>query len=207
MAPSGHSRRSGDGADRGAARTEGHTLGVRGTAHRNVEAQSRAQSRIPRTRRTGTWWTRSWRRDGDPVKPSAGVRNAAARRQRRRRRAEHADRPQPGRARSHCGDARAAAARRRDHHRRDRRACDLHRRARRTKRRHRRQERQPQVAGTEVSTKTRWDKAVLRQEFSTATSKLTKAWDVDVDGRLVLVARVESLRLRTPEQKAVFDKK
>ena len=63
------------------------------------------------------------------------------------------------------------------------------------------------VAGSEVSTKSRWDKAVLRQEFSTAQSKLTQTWDVDENGRLVLVAKVESLRLRTPDQKAVFDRK
>jgi len=63
------------------------------------------------------------------------------------------------------------------------------------------------LAGTEVSTKSRWDKAVLKQEFSTAQSKLTQTWEVDANGRLVLVAKVESLRLRTPDQKAVFDRK
>ena len=63
------------------------------------------------------------------------------------------------------------------------------------------------VAGAEVSTKSRWDKAVLKQEFSTAQSKLTQTWDVDENGRLVLVAKVESLKLMTPDQKAVFDRK
>ena len=63
------------------------------------------------------------------------------------------------------------------------------------------------VAGAEVSAKSRWDKAVLRQEFSTPSSKLIQTWDVDENGRLVLTAKVESLRLTTPEQKAVFDKK
>jgi hypothetical protein len=63
------------------------------------------------------------------------------------------------------------------------------------------------VSGAEVSTKSRWDKAVLKQEFSTAQSKLTQTWDVDTNGRLVLVAKVESLRLITPDQKAVFDRK
>ena len=63
------------------------------------------------------------------------------------------------------------------------------------------------VAGAEVSTKSRWDKSALKQEFSTASSKLIQTWDVDENGRLVLVAKVESLRLRTPDQKAVFDKK
>ena len=63
------------------------------------------------------------------------------------------------------------------------------------------------VAGAEVSAKSRWDKAVLKQEFSTAQSKLTQTWDVDENGRLVLVAKVESLKLMTPDQRAVFDRK
>jgi len=63
------------------------------------------------------------------------------------------------------------------------------------------------VAGAEVSTKSRWDKAVLKQEFSTVKRKLIQTWDVDENGRLVLVAKVESLTLRTPDQKAVFDRK
>ena len=63
------------------------------------------------------------------------------------------------------------------------------------------------VAGAEVSTKSRWDKTVLKQEFSTAQNKLTQTWDVDENGRLVLVAKLESLRLITPDQKAVFDRK
>jgi hypothetical protein len=63
------------------------------------------------------------------------------------------------------------------------------------------------VAGAEVNTKSRWDKAVLKQEFSTPKSKLIQTWDVDENGRLVLVAKVESLGLITPDQKAVFDRK
>jgi hypothetical protein len=63
------------------------------------------------------------------------------------------------------------------------------------------------VAGSEVTTKSRWDKGILKQEFSTASNKLTQTWDVDADGRLVLIAKVESLRLRTPDQRAVFDRK
>lgn len=63
------------------------------------------------------------------------------------------------------------------------------------------------VAGADVTAKSRWDKTVLKQEFSTASTKLTQTWDVDADGRLVLIAKVESLRLRTPDQKAVFDRK
>jgi hypothetical protein len=67
------------------------------------------------------------------------------------------------------------------------------------------------VGAAEVTTKSKWDKAALKQEFSAgssqAASKLLQTWEVNADGRLVLTARIESLRLRTPEQKAVFDKK
>jgi hypothetical protein len=63
------------------------------------------------------------------------------------------------------------------------------------------------VGASEVETKSRWDKETLKQEFSTVQAKLTQTWSVDADGRLVLIAKLESLRLRTPEQKAVFDKK
>jgi hypothetical protein len=63
------------------------------------------------------------------------------------------------------------------------------------------------AAGTEVSVKSRWDKAIVKQEFSTTSSKLTQTWSVDENGRLVMTAKVESLRLRTPEQRAVFDRK
>lgn len=59
----------------------------------------------------------------------------------------------------------------------------------------------------EVTVKSRWDKATLKQEFSTAQNKLTQTWSVDENGRLVLLAKVESLRLRTPEQRAVFDRR
>jgi hypothetical protein len=63
------------------------------------------------------------------------------------------------------------------------------------------------VAGAEVNTKSKWDRTALKQEFNTASTKLTHTWDVDGDGRLVLIAKVESLRLRTPDQKAIFDRK
>jgi len=63
------------------------------------------------------------------------------------------------------------------------------------------------VGDAEVTVKSRWDKGVLKQEFSTTQNKLTQTWDVEKDGRLVLVAKLESLRLRTPDQRAVFDRK
>ena len=59
----------------------------------------------------------------------------------------------------------------------------------------------------EVTVKSRGDQATLKQEFSTAQNKLTQTWSVDENNRLVMLAKVESLRLRTPEQRAVFDRK
>jgi len=63
-----------------------------------------------------------------------------------------------------------------------------------------------EVAGASVNVKSKWDKNVLRQEFSNTQAKLIETWGVDEAGRLVLTAKVESMTLLTPEQKAVFDR-
>jgi hypothetical protein len=63
-----------------------------------------------------------------------------------------------------------------------------------------------EVAGAPVSVKSKWDKNVLKQEFSNTQAKLIETWGLDEAGRLVLTAKVESMTLLTPEQKAVFDK-
>jgi uncharacterized protein YnzC (UPF0291/DUF896 family) len=63
-----------------------------------------------------------------------------------------------------------------------------------------------EVAGGHVSVKSKWDKDVLKQEFSNTQAKLTETWGLDEAGRLVLSAKVESMTLRTPEQRAVFDR-
>jgi hypothetical protein len=63
-----------------------------------------------------------------------------------------------------------------------------------------------EVAGAPVNVKSKWDKTVLKQEFSNTQAKLTETWGLDEAGRLVLIAKVESMTLLTPEQKAVFDK-
>jgi len=62
------------------------------------------------------------------------------------------------------------------------------------------------VSGTMVNTKSRWDRAALRQEFEVPQSRLIQTWEVDRDGRLVLTARVESLTLMSTESKAVYDR-
>jgi hypothetical protein len=63
------------------------------------------------------------------------------------------------------------------------------------------------VAGAQVNVKSRWDKDTLKQEFSNTQAKLVETWGLDEAGRLVLTAKLESMTLRTPEQKAVFDKR
>jgi uncharacterized lipoprotein NlpE involved in copper resistance len=63
------------------------------------------------------------------------------------------------------------------------------------------------VGAAEVSTKSKWDKGTLKQEFSTSSTKLSQTWEVDGEGRLVMTAKVESMRLQSVAQKAVFDKK
>jgi len=62
------------------------------------------------------------------------------------------------------------------------------------------------VAGTAVTVKSRWDKQTLRQEFSTPQTKLTRTWDLDDNGRLVLKVRVESMTLNSSDAKAVYDR-
>ncbi len=54
--------------------------------------------------------------------------------------------------------------------------------------------------------KSKWDKNVLKQEFSNTQAKLIETWGLDEADRLVLTAKVESMTLLTPEQKAVFDR-
>jgi hypothetical protein len=64
-----------------------------------------------------------------------------------------------------------------------------------------------EVGGAQVSVKSKWDKNVLKQEFSNTQAKLIETWGLDDAGRLVLTAKLESMTLRTPEQKAVFDRR
>jgi hypothetical protein len=62
------------------------------------------------------------------------------------------------------------------------------------------------VAGAQVSVKSKWDKNTLKQEFSNSQAKLVESWGLDDAGHLVLTAKVESMTLQTPDQKAVFDR-
>jgi hypothetical protein len=62
------------------------------------------------------------------------------------------------------------------------------------------------IAGSQIKVKTKWDGAVLRQEFSTTRRKVIRSWGLDARNLLVLTMRVESLTLNTTELRAVFDR-
>jgi len=61
------------------------------------------------------------------------------------------------------------------------------------------------VPGGTLRTRSKWDRGLLRQEFSSAQRALVKTWSIDANDRLVLVERIESVTLRS-ESKAVFDR-
>jgi hypothetical protein len=60
--------------------------------------------------------------------------------------------------------------------------------------------------GAKVTTKCRWNKVTLQQEFSTTRSKLTRSWSVDESGRLVVKMRTEGVNERAVEAAAVYDR-
>ena len=61
------------------------------------------------------------------------------------------------------------------------------------------------VPGGTLHSKSKWDHATLRQEFSSAQKKLVKSWAIDANDRLVLTERFESVTANS-ESKAVFDR-
>jgi hypothetical protein len=63
------------------------------------------------------------------------------------------------------------------------------------------------VGGSGVKVRSKWDKHVLKQEFSNTQAKLVQTWGLDEADHLVLTARIESMTLLTPERKAVFDRR
>jgi hypothetical protein len=63
-----------------------------------------------------------------------------------------------------------------------------------------------QVPGSTLKVKTKWDRDVLRQEFSSTRRVLKRSWTVNADNRLVLTQRIESLTYNTKDMQAVFDR-
>jgi hypothetical protein len=62
------------------------------------------------------------------------------------------------------------------------------------------------VEGAKIKVKTKWDKAALKQEFSTSRVKVTRAWSLDTANHLILAMKVESMMMNSPETRAVFDR-
>jgi hypothetical protein len=62
------------------------------------------------------------------------------------------------------------------------------------------------VPGGTIKVKSRWDRASLRQEFSSAQRKLGRSWSVDSSHRLVLTQRFEGVSIRRRDSQATFDK-
>ena len=62
------------------------------------------------------------------------------------------------------------------------------------------------VPDVKVSTKCRWDKEQLRQEFSAPHGKVTRTWTVDEKDHLVIKARVEAIGQDVSEATAVYDR-
>lgn len=62
------------------------------------------------------------------------------------------------------------------------------------------------IAEAKVNVKTSWDKAALKQEFSTPKASLTQTWQLDESQHLVVKTKVESMTMVSREVKIVFDK-
>jgi hypothetical protein len=62
-----------------------------------------------------------------------------------------------------------------------------------------------EVPGGTLRTKSKWDRGMLRQEFSSAQRALVKTWSIDANDRLVLIEKIESITFKS-ESKAVFDR-
>jgi hypothetical protein len=63
-----------------------------------------------------------------------------------------------------------------------------------------------EVPGGSIRVKSRWDRATLRQEFSSAQRTLKRSWSIDEQNHLVLTQHIESISLMTKDARAVFDR-
>jgi hypothetical protein len=63
-----------------------------------------------------------------------------------------------------------------------------------------------EVPGGTIKVKSRWDRASLRQDFSSALRKLERSWSVDSSDRLVLTQRAEGVSIRRRDSQAIFDR-
>lgn len=64
-----------------------------------------------------------------------------------------------------------------------------------------------EVPGSTIKVKSRWDRAGLRQEFSSTQRVLHRTWSVDGTGRLLMLKqRLEGIGLAGKESQSVFDR-
>jgi hypothetical protein len=62
------------------------------------------------------------------------------------------------------------------------------------------------VEGSKIKVRSKWERAALRQEFSTSRRKVIRSWSLDAASHLILAMKVESMMMNTIETRAVFDK-
>ena len=62
------------------------------------------------------------------------------------------------------------------------------------------------LSGARIDMKCRWDKDVLRQDFSSTRTRLTRTWGIDENGHLIVKSRIETYGQSAKEATAVFDK-
>jgi hypothetical protein len=62
------------------------------------------------------------------------------------------------------------------------------------------------IAGAPIEVKTKWDKAAVRQEFSSPATRLVRSWEVDEQNHLVIKSKIESMTMNSKEVKAVYDR-
>jgi hypothetical protein len=62
------------------------------------------------------------------------------------------------------------------------------------------------VEGSKIKVKSKWERAALKQEFSTSRRKVIRSWGLDAAGHLILAMKVESMMMNTIETRAVFDR-
>jgi hypothetical protein len=62
------------------------------------------------------------------------------------------------------------------------------------------------VEGSKIKVKSKWERAALKQEFSTSRRKVIRSWGLDAAGHLILAMKVESMMMNTIGTRAVFDR-
>ena len=60
--------------------------------------------------------------------------------------------------------------------------------------------------GMNMDVKCKWDKDQLRQEFSTARTKVIRVWSLDASGHLLLTLKREGIDQDSPETTTVYDR-